>query len=103
MDRTLRKGGRYFRGGGRAFCLKRKNRKNMKKNNLTKEMEFNDSEHKAGYHQTFTKHCYECEKQNRLIQAFRTVNQKLYRAFPSDNEALHNPYGENYPLGYSPE
>jgi len=65
--------------------------------NLENKIEFAEEEHKNGFHTTFVKHCYECEKQKA-----DSINQKLYRAFPSDNEALHNPYGENYPLGVNP-
>lgn len=31
-------------------------------------------EHKAGFHTTYTAHCSDCFKENRLIQAHKVVN-----------------------------
>ena len=64
---------------------------------MKKEISFNDSEHLGGQHKTFTEHCYECAKENRLLQAKKTVMGRPL----SDN--FRNPYGDNYPLGFVPE
>jgi len=45
-------------------------------NKLEKKIDFNESEHKAGHHLTFTENCYECHKRDRLIKAYRAVNEK---------------------------
>ena len=63
------------------------------------EHEDNWKEHMANFHTTFQENCSECYKENRLIQTHRTVNRFL----PYEDGELHNPYGDNYPLGYVPE
>ena len=40
-------------------------------NTLEKEISFNEQEHTAGFHSTFTEHCGICGSENERIQKFR--------------------------------
>lgn len=62
---------------------------------------FADSEHLGGQHNTFTKGCYECYREDNIIQAHKTVNS--HDDMLEKHPALNNPYGSNYPTGYIPE
>lgn len=41
---------------------------------MEQQYDFLTSEHLAGYHNGYTEHCYECWRENCIIQAHRTVN-----------------------------
>ena len=49
-----------------------------RKQYMEKEISFNDSEHLGGQHNTFQENCYECSKENNLLQAKKTVVASNY-------------------------
>ena len=56
-------------------------------------------EHQA-YHQEYHSNCSSCYSENRMLQAFRTVNhQQILEEYP----ALKNKLGSNLPTGYREE
>jgi len=43
-------------------------------NILENELDFNEQEHKAGFHNTFTEHCHQCFTENKIIKDYKNNN-----------------------------
>lgn len=69
---------------------------------MSKEEEYDlfVEEHKAGFHSKAISGCETCFREGRIIRAWNTVNREEEDVIP---RSLRNPFGDNYPLGYSPE
>lgn len=59
---------------------------------IEKKIQDNWQEHIL--HTAYDPKCSTCYSENRIIQAKKTV--------VSNERALRNPYGDNYPTGYNP-